>query len=86
MFSVDFKINGKLVAMINGINLGWISSKKCKYHYEFTELGNLTYRITPRNSTPIRGKVAHKRSAGITKLVEIILGDIHDRVSKLKDN
>ena len=75
MFTVEFKVNGKLVAYIYGINKGFPSGKATPvtservYEYEVTE------DIDKDIPTERRGRVIHGRHHGLLWLIEAIIRD-----------
>jgi hypothetical protein len=72
MFTVEFKINGNLVAHLKGVNMGAIVGEELlyRYNYEYYEV----------EQGIIVGDVVFEREKGIAKLTETILKD----VSKIK--
>ena len=69
MGTVEFRVNGTIVASIYFRNEGLVGNDKgiCCYYYEYYEPEKYFNR----------GKVIHKRDDGITALAHTIIGHIH---------
>jgi len=68
MFTIESRINGALIGVIYGHNEGHTDDYEiCNYTYCYTEIST---------GESIRGKLTHKRSDGLTKLVAAIYKDM----------
>lgn len=73
MFTVDFKVNGKTVVMMEGRNLGYVKKGNtlCRYSYTLTRIDLTTNDIEDSKV----GFVIHDRDKGLEELVRLCLSD-----------
>jgi hypothetical protein len=73
MFTIESRINGMLIGVIYGQNMGFADEPNedmCQYNYTYTDI---------KDGVSILGSVNHHRDQGLAKLVVAIYRDMEDK-------